>query len=83
MKPRHSLRVLCGTIMDSATIIGIVPHGCVINASVSFILSSYFQSEGNYAFVNTADSMGRRQMKKKFPLLQACLRGGGGGEGGK
>ena len=33
------------------------------------------QSEGNYAFVKTADSMGRRQMKK-FPLLQACLRGG-------
>ena len=39
-----------------------------------------FQSEGNYAFVKTADSMGRRQMKK-FPLLQACLRGGGGGGG--
>ena len=39
-----------------------------------------FQSEGNYAFVNTADSMVRRQMKK-FPLLQACSRGGGGGGG--
>ena len=34
-----------------------------------------FQSEGNYAFVNTADSMVRRQMKK-FPLLQACSTGG-------
>ena len=33
-----------------------------------------FQSEGIYAFVNTADSMGCRQMKK-ISLLQACLRG--------
>ena len=56
--------LLCGTI------IGIVPHGCVMNASVSFMLSS-FSKWGQLCFVNT---MGRRQMKK-FPLLQACLRG--------
>ena len=51
---------------------GIVPQSCVMNASVSFMLSS-FSKWGNYAFVNTK---GRRQMKK-FPLLQACSSAGG------
>ena len=46
----------------------LVPQSCVMNASLSFILSS-FQSEGNYAFVNTAIRW------NKFQLLQACLRG--------
>ena len=34
-----------------------------------------FQSEGNYVFVNTADSMGRRQMKK-IPAASSLLAGG-------
>ena len=46
----------------------LVPQSCVMNASLSFILSS-FQSEGNYAFVSTAIRW------NKFQLLQACLRG--------
>ena len=31
-----------------------------------------FQSEGNYAFVNTADSMGRRQMKNSRCFKPPC-----------
>ena len=55
---------LCGTI------IGIVPHSCILNAPVSFIMPS-FSKWGQLCFCH---SMGRRQMKK-IPLLQACLRG--------
>ena len=63
MKPRH---LLCNFVA-----LGLV-------ASVSFMLSSLFpfQSEGNYAFVNTADSMVRRQMKKiPAALLKPALGG--------
>ena len=48
-----------------------------MNVSVSFMSSSFchvFQSEGNYAFVNTTDSMGRRQKENSRRFKSAYER---------
>ena len=50
-----------------------------MNESKAFIiyatLPSFSKPEGNYALVNTADSMVRRQMKKN-PAVPCLLSGG-------
>ena len=54
----------------------IVPQTCVMNASVSFMLSSC-SKWGQLYFCQHNGTPSH----EKFPLLQACLRGGGGGGG--
>ena len=61
------------------TIIGKVPQSCVMNASVSFIWSS-FSKWGQLCFCQHSWFNGTpSDEENKLPLLQACLRGGGGG----
>ena len=48
----------------------IVPQSCVMNASVSFMLSSYSKC-GQLCFCQHNGT----PSDEKFPLLQACLRG--------
>ena len=54
--------------------IGTMPQRCVMDASISFILSS-FSKWGQLCFCLHDGT----PSDEKFPLLQACLRGGGGG----
>ena len=68
MKPRHSLRVLCGTI------IGIVPQSCVMNASVSFILSS-FSKWGQLCFCQHSWFNGTPS-DEKTPAASSLFAGG-------